>query len=117
MPFSRHRLRWGQLRGNNEGQTLRYPHEILLNFKEFWSPLCADQSWQLLRVALPVGGRTITFYEEVHPQSRLGNRKIQHQFLAKLATIIPATARPTVVADVGFRKPFYRYVEETLGWH
>jgi hypothetical protein len=32
-----------------------------------WSPLCADQSWQLLRAALPVRGRTITLYEEVHP--------------------------------------------------
>ena len=47
-----------------------------------WSPLCADQSWQLLRAAIPVGGRTITLYEEVHPQSKLGNRKIQHQFLS-----------------------------------
>ncbi len=76
-----------------------------------WSPLCADQSWQLLRAALPVGGRTITFYEGVHPQSKLGNRKIQHQFLAKLATMIPATARPIIVADAGFRTPFYRYIE------
>lgn len=40
-----------------------------------WSPLCADQSWQLLRAALPVGGRSLTLYEEVHPQSKLGNRK------------------------------------------
>ncbi len=82
-----------------------------------WSPLCADQSWQLLRAALPVGGRTITLYEEVHPQSKLGNRKIQHQFLAKLATMIPTTARPIIVADAGFKTPFYRYIEETLGWH
>ena len=43
-----------------------------------WSPLCADQSWQLLRAALPVGGRSLTLYEEVHPRSKLGNRRIQH---------------------------------------
>ena len=82
-----------------------------------WSPLCADQSWQLLRAALPVGGRTITLYEEVHPQSKLGNRKIQHQFLSKIATMIPATCHPIIVADSGFKTPFFRYIENTLGWH
>ncbi len=82
-----------------------------------WSPLCADQSWQLLRAALPVGGRSITLYEEVHPQSKLGNRKVQHQFLNQLAAMIPTTCRPIIVADAGFRTPFYRYIENTLGWH
>ena len=82
-----------------------------------WSPLCADQSWQLLRAALPVGGRTITLYEEVHPQSKLGNRKIQHQFLSTVATMIPVTCHPIIVADSGFKTPFFRYIESTLGWH
>lgn len=82
-----------------------------------WSPLCADQSCQLLRAALPVGGRSLTLYEEVHPRSKLGNRRIQHQFLDKLVTLVPAHCRPIVVADSGFRTPFYRYVEKTLHWH
>jgi len=34
-----------------------------------WSPLTDDQSQQLLSASLPVGGRTITLYEEVHPDS------------------------------------------------
>jgi hypothetical protein len=82
-----------------------------------WSPLCADQSWQLLRAALPVGGRSLTLYEEIHPRTKLGNRRIQHQFLQQLADLIPAHCRPVVVADSGFRTPFYRYVEKTLHWH
>lgn len=82
-----------------------------------WSPLCADQSWQLLRAALPVGGRSLTLYEEVHPRTKLGNKRIQHQFLHQLAALIPAHCRPIVVADSGFRTPFYRYVEKTLQWH
>ena len=81
-----------------------------------WSPLCADQSWQLLRAAIPVGGRSLTLYEEVHPQSKLGNRKIQHQFLKQLATMVPATCRPIIVADSGFKTPFFRFVEKRLGW-
>ena len=82
-----------------------------------WSPLCADQSWQLLRAALPVGGRSLTLYEEVHPRTKLGNRRIQHQFLNQLADLIPAHCQPVVVADSGFKTPFYRYVEKTLQWH
>ncbi len=82
-----------------------------------WSPLCADQSWQLLRAALPVGGRSLTLYEEIHPRTTLGNRRIQHQFLQQLAELIPAHCRPVVVADSGFGTPLYRYVEKALQWH
>ena len=45
-----------------------------------WSPLTADQSQQLLRAALPTGGRTITLYEEVHPRKKLGNPKVQRKW-------------------------------------
>lgn len=82
-----------------------------------WSPLCADQSWHLLRAAIPVGGRSLTLYEEVHPQSKPGNRKVQHQFLRQLATLLPDTCRPIIVADSGFRTPFFRYIENQFGWH
>ena len=82
-----------------------------------WSPLCADQSWQLLRAAIPVGGRSLTLYEEVHPRSKLGNRKVQHQFLDKLATMLPDRCRPIIVADSGFKTPFYKYIEKHFQWH
>ncbi len=82
-----------------------------------WSPLCADLQWQLLRAAIPVGGRSLTLYEEVHPQSKLGNRKIQPLFLKQLTTMVPETCQPILVADSGFKAPFYRYNEDDLGWH
>ena len=82
-----------------------------------WSPLCADQSWQLLRAAIPAGGRSLTLYEEVHPRSKLGNREIQHRFLDRLSTMIPEACFPIVVADSGFKTPFYRYIENQLKWH
>jgi hypothetical protein len=82
-----------------------------------WSPLCEDQSWHLLRAAIPVGGRSLTLYEEVHPQAKLGNRKVQHQFLDQLAGMLPDTCRPIIVADSGFRTPFFRYVENQFKWH
>jgi hypothetical protein len=81
-----------------------------------WSPLTDDQSWQLLRASLPVGGRSLTLYEEVHPRSKLGNRKVQQQFLERLHRMLPASVTPIAVADSGFRTPFFRAVE-CLGWH
>jgi len=81
-----------------------------------WSPLTDDQSQQLLRASLPVGGRSITLYEEIHPNKKLGNRRVQHQFLERLQHILPLHVKPIVVADSGFRTPFFREVE-CLGWH
>ena len=81
-----------------------------------WSPLTDDQSQQLLRASLPVGGRSITLYEEVHPVSKLGNRRVQHQFLTHLQELLPQHVTPIIVADSGFRTPFFREVDR-LGWH
>jgi len=80
-----------------------------------WSDLKEDQSLHLLRASVPVGGRSLTLYEEVHPQRNLGNRQVQHRFLQQLKALLPATAEPIIVADSGFKVPFYREVER-LGW-
>ena len=80
-----------------------------------WSDLKADQSLHLLRASLPVGGRSLTLYEEVHTQRNLGNRRVQHRFLQQLKALLPAAAEPIIVADAGFKVPFYREVER-LGW-
>jgi hypothetical protein len=80
-----------------------------------WSDLKADQSLHLLRASLPVGGRALTLYEEVHPQTKLGNRAVQHRFLQRLGELLPVGSAPIIVADSGFKVPFYREVER-LGW-
>jgi hypothetical protein len=41
------------------------------------SPVTADQKWQLLRASVAVEGRSVTWYEEVQPQRRLGSRWVQ----------------------------------------
>jgi len=63
-----------------------------------------------------VGGRALTLYEEVHAQSKLGNRRTQHRFLDQLARMIPESCCPIIVADSGFKTPFYRYIENHLQW-
>jgi hypothetical protein len=80
-----------------------------------WSDLKADQSLHLLRASLPVGGRSLTLYEEVHPQKKLNNGAVHARFLRHLSTLIPPGAAPIVIADAGFKVPFHREVER-LGW-
>ncbi|TVQ85967.1 MAG: hypothetical protein EA400_14295 [Chromatiaceae bacterium] len=69
----------------------------------------------LLRASLPVGGRSLTLYEEVHPQQKLNNAAVHRRFLQRLATLLPAGVAPIVIADAGFKVPFHREVE-SLGW-
>jgi hypothetical protein len=80
-----------------------------------WSDLKADQSLHLLRAALPVGGRALTLYEEVHPQAKLNNQLTHIRFLRRLAERLPPGSEPIIVADAGFKVPFYRAVERR-GW-
>lgn len=81
-----------------------------------WSEFTPDGAQQLLRASLPVGGRAITLYEELHPQAFLNNRTVQHRFLDRLQAMLPSGCTPIIIADAGFKVPFFRYVQ-TLGWH
>lgn len=81
-----------------------------------WSDLSADRHRQLLRAAMPVGGRALTLYEEVHPLRRFANRRVHSAFLARLKAVLPEAVRPILVTDAGFRGPWFKAVDR-LGWH
>jgi hypothetical protein len=68
-----------------------------------------------LVAAIPVGGRALPIYLEVHPEKRLGDNRVQARFLHALRDILPSSARPIVVTDAGFHGPFFRAVAK-LGW-
>ena len=72
-----------------------------------WSDMREDRSWQLLRAAVPVGGRALTLYEEVHPLSVYDNRQVRRRFLAHLRDILPPGCCPILVTDAGFRTPWF----------
>ena len=80
-----------------------------------WSPLSADGRFHLLRASLPVGGRALTLHDEVHPEKRLHNRKVEKRFLIHLQEIIPKPSRPIIVTDSGYRSPWFRAVL-SMGW-
>ena len=81
-----------------------------------WSDLTADRRWQLLRAALPAGGRALTLYEEIHPLRHFANPRVHRAFLARLKALLPKGVRPILVTDAGFRGPWFKTVNR-LGWH
>src|SRR5262249_16337000 len=79
-----------------------------------WSP-CATHENQILKASVILRGRSITLYEEVHPEKKLGNYKVQQDFLKRLKLIIPQGIQVTVVTDAGFRTDWFSQVK-ALGW-
>lgn len=80
-----------------------------------WSDVSDDRAFQKLRAAVAIEGRALTLYEEVHPQSKAANRRVQHRFLQTLQRLLPAQCRPIIVTDAGFKNPWFKSVQ-ALGW-
>lgn len=68
-----------------------------------------------LVAAVPIGGRALPIYIEVHPLKRLGNAAIEERFLCALKAIVPAECHAVVVSDAGFKGPFFQAVLDQ-GW-
>jgi hypothetical protein len=80
-----------------------------------WSDYTYDRSTLLLRASVPVGGRALTLYEEVHPVPAYGKACIQKRFLQTLHALLPAKCRPIIITDAGFAGSWFRAVQR-LGW-
>ena len=73
-----------------------------------WCTLRRDESLQLLRAALPVGGRALPVWDEVHEGQKLGNPEVHKRFLAKLQALLPGDQPPILISDAGFGVPWFR---------
>lgn len=80
-----------------------------------WSDLRENRSFHLLRASLPVGGRALTIYDEVHPEKKLGNGQIEKRFLKTLKTLLPESCCPIIITDAGYRTPWFNAAQD-LGW-
>lgn len=80
-----------------------------------WSDVTADQRWQLLRAGVVVEGRSVTLYEEVHPQEKLGAPTVHRAFVQRLAGIVPAGGKVIVMTDAGFHAPWFKLIA-AQGW-
>jgi hypothetical protein len=78
-----------------------------------WTQVCGRHV--SLVAAVPIGGRALPIYAEVHPIKKLGNAAIERRFLVALKAIIPSECRSIIVSDAGFKGPFFRAVLD-CGW-
>jgi len=70
---------------------------------------------QALVAALPIGGRALPIYLEVHAAKKVGNEAVERRFLAGLKAVLPEGCRPIIVTDAGYRGPFFKSVRD-FGW-
>jgi len=80
-----------------------------------WSDVYEGRRFVMLTTGIPMGGRTLTLYEEVYPIKQYNNPKAHRQFLQSLAQVMPKNKRPIIVTDAGFRGPWFKEVQ-ALGW-
>jgi hypothetical protein len=66
----------------------------------------ADGLWALT-ASVPFRGRSLPILCRVFPKSKLGSRLVQQRFLGQLRQILPPPTQPVIVADGGFRTPFF----------
>src|SRR5215207_3583172 len=80
-----------------------------------WADCTPGHDWLMLRAAVPLGGRAVPIYEEVHPLGRYNSPRTHRRFLERLRAVLPATCAPILITDAGFRGPWFREVER-YGW-
>jgi hypothetical protein len=78
--------------------------------------LTPDRQWQLLRASVAIEGRSVTLYEQAHPQSCATSPRVHEAFLTRLATMLPAGCVLILITDAGFRGPWFRLVNR-MGWY
>ena len=81
-----------------------------------WSCINSTTNLYLLRASLSVKGRSIVLYEECHPKKKENNHAVHQQFLKNLKAVLPPCQPPIIVADAGFRAPWFTVVSQ-MGWH
>ncbi len=80
-----------------------------------WSDMDESKRHFLLRASVPMEGRSLTLYEEVHTVKSKEKPKVHEDFLKALQKMLPPQCRPIIVTDAGFRTPWFKQIE-ALGW-
>jgi len=80
-----------------------------------WSSV-PNTSHHLLRAGIVAEGRTLTLYEEVHPEKKLNNKDVHNKFLNKLKKLLPEKCRAIIITDAGFHNDWFKEVIR-LGWN
>jgi hypothetical protein len=79
-----------------------------------WSP-AGNRKNHMLRASIAFNGRSVTIYQEVHPEELLGAYEVHIKFLNNLKSIIPMHCRVNIITDAGFRTEWFELVLNQ-GW-
>ena len=60
---------------------------------------------------MPFGGRSIPIFAQAYEHDQLGAAEAHFAFLNELRQIVPRDCRAVIIADGGFRSPFFRACE------
>ena len=63
-----------------------------------WSPIPGNEIFQLHRISIPMGGRTLTIYEECFEEKKLNNTQVHNTFLDELEESLIVTIGNSAVA-------------------
>ena len=80
-----------------------------------WSCINPRTNLYVLRASLSMSGRSIVVYEKCYPKKKENNHATHKEFLNHLKTLLPASVKPVIVTDAGFRAPWFDYILK-LGW-
>ena len=80
-----------------------------------WSKM-PNNTFHVLRASLVTKGRAITLYEELHSESKLGNEKVQNNFLDQLKKLLPKACVANIITDAGFHTEWFKKITD-LKWH
>jgi len=84
-------------------------HPILL---VDWSPIPENNQLQIIRVSIPMGGRSLTVLEECYPISELNTPWVHKLLLDDLTQILPENCQPIFLADAIFKTPWFEAILE-----
>jgi hypothetical protein len=81
-----------------------------------WSPIPGNEIFQLHRISIPMGGRTLTLYEECFKEKQLNNTQIHNTFLDELEALLPKDCQPIILSDAIYKTPWFKTIE-SKGWY
>ena len=73
-----------------------------------WSPIPGNEIFQLHRISIPMGGRTITLYEECFEEKKLNNTQVHDISLDELEKILPKGCQPIILSDAIYKTPWFK---------
>jgi DDE family transposase len=81
-----------------------------------WSPIPGNEIFQLHRISIPMGGRTLTVYEECFEEKKLNNTQVHNVFLDELEALLPEGCEPIILSDAIYKTQWFEKIE-SKNWY